>query len=120
VLGAPNVVRGGSHIGWIDAKDMIARGLCSILASDYYYPAPLIAAFRLAADGVTTIEKAWALVSEIPAAAVGLTDRGVIAGRRRADLILVEAAGGRPHVVATIVAGRVVYLTEAARIHCSH
>jgi alpha-D-ribose 1-methylphosphonate 5-triphosphate diphosphatase len=120
VLGAPNVVRGGSHIGWINAKDMIARGLCSILASDYYYPAPLIAAFRLAADGVTTIEKAWALVSEIPAAAVGLTDRGVIAATRRADLILVEATGGRPHVVATIVAGRLVYLTEAARFYCGH
>jgi len=120
VLGAPNVVRGGSHIGWIDAKDMIARGLCSILASDYYYPAPLIAAFRLAADGVTTIEKAWALVSEVPAAAVGLADRGVIAARRRADLILVEATGGRPRVVATIVAGRIVYLTEAARVRCGH
>jgi alpha-D-ribose 1-methylphosphonate 5-triphosphate diphosphatase len=120
VLGAPNVLRGGSHIGWIDAKDMIARGLCSILASDYYYPAPLIAAFRLAAGGVTTVERAWALVSEIPATAVGLTDRGVVAKGRRADLILVEAAGGRPRVIATIVAGRIVYLTEAARIHCGH
>jgi alpha-D-ribose 1-methylphosphonate 5-triphosphate diphosphatase len=120
VLGAPNVVRGGSHIGWINAKDMIARGLCSILASDYYYPAPLLAAFRLAVDGVTTIEKAWALVSEIPAAAVGLADRGVIAARRRADLILVEATGGRPHVVATIVAGRLVYLTDAARLQRGH
>jgi alpha-D-ribose 1-methylphosphonate 5-triphosphate diphosphatase len=120
VLGAPNVVRGGSHIGWINAKDMIARGLCSILASDYYYPAPLIAAFRLAADGVTTIERAWALVSEIPAAAVGLADRGVIAAGRRADLILVDASGGRPRVVAAIVAGRVVHLTEAARIRCGY
>src|SRR5262244_2612093 len=47
VLGAPNVVRGKSHMGWINASDMVARGLCSILASDYYYPAPLLAAFRL-------------------------------------------------------------------------
>ena len=116
VLGAPNVVRGGSHIGWINARDMIARGLCSILASDYYYPAPLIAAFRLAADGVTTIEKAWGLVSEIPAAAVSLDDRGVIAAGRRADLILVDATGGHPRVVATIVSGRIVHLAEAARI----
>jgi alpha-D-ribose 1-methylphosphonate 5-triphosphate diphosphatase len=116
VLGAPNVVRGGSHIGWIDAKDMIARGLCSILASDYYYPAPLIAAFRLAADDVMPLEKAWALVSEIPAAAVGLADRGVIAAGRRADLILVDATAPRPRAVATIVAGRIVHLTEAARI----
>src|SRR5262249_15366898 len=54
VLGAPNVVRGGSHIGWINAKDMIARGMCSILASDHYYPAPLPAAFPLAPHGVPT------------------------------------------------------------------
>src|SRR5262249_48127469 len=39
VMGAPNVVRGGSHTGWIDAAEMVGRGLCSILASDYYYPA---------------------------------------------------------------------------------
>lgn len=120
VLGAPNVVRGGSHIGWINAKDMIAQGLCSILASDYYYPAPLIAAFRLAADGVTTLEKAWTLVSEIPASSVGLTDRGVIAAGRRADLILVDTGGRRPQVVATIAAGRIVHLTAAARIRGGH
>ena len=40
VFGAPNVVRGGSHTGWTKAADMIAKGLCSVLASDYYYPAP--------------------------------------------------------------------------------
>ena len=51
VLGAPNVVRGGSHTGWIDATEMIGRGLSSVLASDYYYPAPLLAAFALAAGG---------------------------------------------------------------------
>ena len=51
VFGAPNVVRGGSHTGWTKASDMIAKGLCSMLASDYYYPAQLLAAFRLAADG---------------------------------------------------------------------
>src|SRR5690242_12767079 len=39
VFGAPNVVRGGSHTGWTRASDMIAKGLCSVLASDYYYPA---------------------------------------------------------------------------------
>jgi alpha-D-ribose 1-methylphosphonate 5-triphosphate diphosphatase len=40
VFGAPNVVRGGSHTGWTKASDMIAKGPCSMLASDYYYPAP--------------------------------------------------------------------------------
>src|SRR6202035_3479354 len=63
VLGAPNVVRGGSHIGWIDAKEMVGRGLCSVLASDYYYPAQLLAPFRLAAENVLPLHAAWALVS---------------------------------------------------------
>jgi alpha-D-ribose 1-methylphosphonate 5-triphosphate diphosphatase len=116
VLGAPNVVRGGSHIGWIDAKDMIRRGLCSVLASDYYYPAPLLAAFRLITENVLPLSAAWALVSRTAAAAAGLNDRGVIADGRRADLILVDTQSERPRVVATMVAGRIVHLTEAERI----
>jgi len=117
VLGAPNVVRGGSHLGCIDASEMVERGLCSILASDYYYPAQLIAAFRLAARGVRPLETAWALISETPATAVELVDRGRIARGLRADLIVVDAAAGKePHVIATIVAGRLVHLTEAERI----
>ena len=63
VFGAPNVVRGGSHTGWTKAADMIAKGLCSVLASDYYYPAQLLAAFRLAADGVLPLAQAWDLIS---------------------------------------------------------
>jgi alpha-D-ribose 1-methylphosphonate 5-triphosphate diphosphatase len=116
VLGAPNVVRGGSHTGWTDAKDMIRRGLCSVLASDYYYPAPLLAAFRLVAEDVLPLSAAWALISATAAAAAGLNDRGVIAPGRRADLILVDSQGERPRVVATIVAGRIVHFTETERI----
>jgi alpha-D-ribose 1-methylphosphonate 5-triphosphate diphosphatase len=116
VLGAPNVVRGGSHTGWTNAREMVGRGLCSILASDYYYPAPLIAAFRLAAEQVAPLHQAWALVSQTAAAAAGLADRGLIAPGRRADLILVDAREERPRVVATIVAGRMVHLVDADRI----
>jgi alpha-D-ribose 1-methylphosphonate 5-triphosphate diphosphatase len=116
VFGAPNVVRGGSHTGWTNAKEMVARGLCSVLASDYYYPAPLIAAFRLTAEGVVPLARAWALISETAAAAAGLSDRGVIANGKRADLILVDEKAPPPRVVAAVVAGRIVYLTDAARI----
>jgi alpha-D-ribose 1-methylphosphonate 5-triphosphate diphosphatase len=116
VLGAPNVVRGGSHIGWTNAKDMVGRGLCSVLASDYYYPAPLLAALRLADENVLPLHAAWALVSATAAAAARLTDRGTIASGRRADLILVDTQDQRPRVVATIVAGRVVHLADADRL----
>jgi alpha-D-ribose 1-methylphosphonate 5-triphosphate diphosphatase len=116
VLGAPNVVRGGSHTGWTKASDMIERGLCTVLASDYYYPAPLLAAFHLADQDILPLEKAWALVAERPAAAIGLSDRGLVDEGKRADLILVDARDGRPQVVATIVAGRLAYLTDGARL----
>lgn len=122
VFGAPNVVRGGSHTGWTKAADMIAKGLCSVLASDYYYPAPLLAAFRLVADRVLPLAEAWNLISAAPARAAGLTDRGILAEGRRADLILVDDdVPLRPRIIAVIAAGRLVHLTDASRlIHSSH
>jgi alpha-D-ribose 1-methylphosphonate 5-triphosphate diphosphatase len=121
VFGAPNVVRGGSHTGWTKASDMIAKGLCSVLASDYYYPAPILAAFRLAADGVLPLPQAWKLISTAPARAAGLSDRGILAEGQRADLILVDdALPMRPRVVAVIAAGRLVHLTKAGRLVTSH
>jgi alpha-D-ribose 1-methylphosphonate 5-triphosphate diphosphatase len=117
VFGAPNVVRGGSHTGWTKASDMIAKGLCSILASDYYYPAPLLAAFRLVVDGVLPLPEAWKLISSSPARAAGLADRGVLEAGQRADILLVDdAVPLRPRVVAVIAAGRLVHLTEAVRL----
>jgi alpha-D-ribose 1-methylphosphonate 5-triphosphate diphosphatase len=117
VYGAPNVVRGGSHTGWTRASDMIAKGLCSVLASDYYYPAQLLAAFRLAADGVLPLTKAWDLVSAGPARATGLADRGVLAAGCRADILLVDyTAPLRPRLVAVISGGKLVHLTDATRL----
>ena len=117
VYGAPNVVRGGSHTGWTKAADMIAKGLCSVLASDYYYPAPLLAPFRLAADHVLPLARAWDLVSSAPAHATGLTDRGTLAAGQRADILLVDdALALRPRIVAVIVAGRLAYLADADRL----
>ena len=117
VYGAPNVVRGGSHTGWTKASDMIAKGLCSVLASDYYYPAQLLAAFRLVADGILPLTQAWDLVSGGPARATGLTDRGVLAEGRRADILLVDdSLPLRPRLIAVISAGRLVHLTDATRL----
>lgn len=117
VYGAPNVVRGGSHTGWTRASDMIAKGLCTVLASDYYYPAQLLAAFRLVADGVLALPQAWSLVSSAPAKAAGMHDRGVIAPGRRADILLVDASEAlRPRIVAVIAGGRLVHLADAGRL----
>jgi alpha-D-ribose 1-methylphosphonate 5-triphosphate diphosphatase len=117
VYGAPNVVRGGSHTGWTKASDMIAKGLCSVLASDYYYPAQLLAAFRLVHDGILPLPQAWSLISAAPAKAAGLTDRGEIAAGRRADILLIDdSIALRPRIVAVIANGKLVHLADAERL----
>jgi alpha-D-ribose 1-methylphosphonate 5-triphosphate diphosphatase len=66
---------------------------------------------------VLPLPQAWNLISAAPARAAGLSDRGVIAEGSRADLILVDdAIPMRPRIVAVIVAGRLVHLTEASRL----
>ena len=114
VFGAPNVVRGGSHTGWTSATDMVRKGLCTILASDYYYPALLLAAFRLAAEGMLPLPKAWALISTRRRRQPACTDRGALAPGQRADLVLVDAQEPlRPRIVAVIAAGKLVHVTES-------
>jgi alpha-D-ribose 1-methylphosphonate 5-triphosphate diphosphatase len=111
VFGAPNVVRGGSHTGCPAAEEMVRAGLCTILASDYYYPALPLAPFILAQRGAASFADAWTLVSRGPAEALGLHDRGTIAPGKRADLILV-APEPQPRIVATIAGGRLVHLAD--------
>lgn len=117
ILGAPNVVRGGSHNGALDAAEAVRAGLCTCLTSDYHYPSPLHAAFKLAASGPGDLAAYWNLVSANPAAAAGLGDRGSIEPDKRADLLLVDASrAGHPEIVATFCAGRMVYATRALNL----
>ena len=111
-MGAPNVVRGKSHLGWASAAQLAEAGTCRVLCSDYFYPCLLRAPFVLAARGVLTLAQAWALVSANPAAATGLADRGTIAPGKRGDLVLVDATGPAPRLVATIAGGVPAYLTS--------
>ncbi len=106
IVGAPNAARGGSHLGSPGAADMLKRGLCDILASDYFYPALLTAVARLLSDD-HALPALWKLVSTNPARASGLTDRGEIALSQRADLTLIDGPeGGTPAPRRTLVAGR--------------
>jgi alpha-D-ribose 1-methylphosphonate 5-triphosphate diphosphatase len=109
VLGAPNVVRGASHAGNASATDLVARGLCDALASDYHYPAPARAASLLAQAGVLDETAAWRLVSEGPAKLLGLSDRGRIEAGKRADLVIRDRATGR--IVTTLAGGRVAFMS---------
>ncbi len=105
ILGAPNVVRGGSHAGKVSAVDLIGQGIGVALASDYHYPAPRQAALALA-DQIG-LGSAWALVSSGPAGVLGLSDRGQIEFGLRADFVVLDDLN---RVVATFVRGQPAFM----------
>jgi alpha-D-ribose 1-methylphosphonate 5-triphosphate diphosphatase len=107
VMGAPNVVRGRSHLSAASAAHLIAKDLCTVLTSDYYYPSLAQAAFRLVRDGICDLASAWRLISENPAKAAWLDDRGVLAPGKRADIVLIDDSDRElPRTVATVAAGK--------------
>jgi len=111
IMGAPNLVRGGSHKGNASALEMAAMGLIDALASDYHYPSLKRAAFLLADGGVCDLASAWRLVSLGPAQILGLEDRGELRPGLRADLTVIDTATRR--IMATMAGGRISYMNGA-------
>ncbi len=108
ILGAPNVMRGGSHAGNVSAVELIADGLCDALASDYHYPAMRQSVGKLVEQAACDFETAWRLLSGGPATLLGLKDRGELKAGLRADLLIEDIATGR--IAATFAAGRMTYV----------
>ncbi|MGW3955971.1 alpha-D-ribose 1-methylphosphonate 5-triphosphate diphosphatase [Streptomyces sp. NPDC004752] len=108
VVGAPNLLRGRSHINRLGAADAIAAGLAGAVCSDYAPAALLRAVFKLAAVGVCDLPAAVALASARPAAIVGLDDRGVLRPGALADLVVVHDHHGLPTATHTLVNGQLV------------
>lgn len=103
LMGAPNIVRGGSHSGNIAAATLAEEGLLDILSSDYYPASLLQAAFTLGAQldaaddsAGAGLARAVTTVSLAPARSAGLHDRGEIRVGLRADLIHARAIGTLP------------------------
>jgi alpha-D-ribose 1-methylphosphonate 5-triphosphate diphosphatase len=112
LMGAPNVVRGGSQAGNVAAIALIRAGKCDALVSDYHYPALAQAAFALVDLGLRDLPAAWAIISEVPARILRLPDRGQIAPGKRADLANVHKATRA--IEATIAGGRISHLAGEA------
>lgn len=99
LMGAPNIVRGGSHSGNIAARELAEAGLLDVLSSDYVPASLLHGAFKLTEDvEAISLPQSLALVTRRPAETVGLSDRGEIAQGKRADLLRVRWRGGVPVV----------------------
>jgi alpha-D-ribose 1-methylphosphonate 5-triphosphate diphosphatase len=119
VMGAPNVVRGGSHIGWHGAEALVRENLCTVLCSDYHYPSLLQAVYKIARNGSANFDDAIALVTRNATALARLPDRGHLAVGQRGDAIVVDP-GDTPRVIATICAGKLAYLAPDALSRVAH
>jgi alpha-D-ribose 1-methylphosphonate 5-triphosphate diphosphatase len=117
VMGAPNVLRDGSHSGNLSARTALKAGVVDSLAADYYPASLLHAILLLAQHEVVPLHTAVNLVSRNPAAALGLHDRGSIRVGQRADLVLLEMAP-RPRVRGTLRGGQPVYWDSQMAARC--
>jgi alpha-D-ribose 1-methylphosphonate 5-triphosphate diphosphatase len=94
MMGAPNLVRGGSHSGNVATAQLAEAGVLDVMSSDYVPSSLLIAAVRLAQQDIGyDLPAAIRTVSKTPAEVVGLADRGEIAVGKRADLVQVHQSG---------------------------
>ncbi|MEH1935798.1 MAG: alpha-D-ribose 1-methylphosphonate 5-triphosphate diphosphatase [Nostoc sp.] len=103
LMGAPNLVRGGSHVGYMSVAEAAKNDVLDCLCSDYHYPSLFHAPFKLNELGLMPFETAWTLVSSRPAAAVGISDRkGKIAPGLDADFLLISPNNSLPSAIASV------------------
>lgn len=95
MMGAPNLIRGGSHSGNVAAKELAEAGLLDIISSDYV-PAALLSSAFLLADIWDDLPRAIATVSSNPAKAASLVDRGSLTVGLRGDLLRVRTFNDTP------------------------
>ncbi|WP_144113356.1 alpha-D-ribose 1-methylphosphonate 5-triphosphate diphosphatase [Paraburkholderia sp. BCC1886] len=105
VMGAPNIVRGGSHSGNVSALELARANLLDILSSDYVPSSLMSAVFELVEKADWTLPRAMSTVSAEPARTAGLHDRGAIEAGLRADFVRVTMLDALPVPRATYRAG---------------
>lgn len=95
MMGAPNLIRGGSHSGNVAAEVLAKSDLLDIVSSDYVPSALLLSAFRLA-DIWDDLPRAIAAVTSSPAKAARLHDRGALKTGMRGDVLRVRKIDQTP------------------------
>ena len=105
MMGAPNLIRGGSHSGNVAAADLAGVDLLDIVSSDYVPASLLTSALRLG-EIWGDLARGIATVTSAPAAATGLADRGRLAPGLRADLVRCRPVAGSAVVRGVWSAGR--------------
>ena len=105
MMGAPNLIRGGSHSGNVAASKLAELGRLDVLSSDYV-PSSLLSGALMLGDLWGDVARGIATVTAAPAGTVGLTDRGRLQTGARADVIRVGRVGRAASVRGVWVQGQ--------------
>ncbi len=105
MMGAPNLIRGGSHSGNVAAQALAEEGLLDIVSSDYV-PSSLLSGGLMLGDIWGDLARGIATVTRAPAEAAGLADRGRLSQGDRADVIRVTRVGSAGAVRGVWVQGQ--------------
>lgn len=103
LMGAPNLIRGGSHVGYMSVAAAAEAEVLDCLCSDYHYPSLFHAPFKMAQMELMSFEESWKLVSTYPARAARIADRkGAIAPELEADFLLLKPGCALPSAIAAV------------------
>ncbi|MGK7921851.1 MAG: phosphonate metabolism protein PhnM [Trichodesmium sp.] len=107
LMGAPNLVLGGSHSGNVSAMELVEKKLVNVISSDYVPRSLLQSAFLISHQTGQPLYESIKLVTINPAKTINLSeDRGSLELGKRADLITVHDDGIVPHLTSVVVNGR--------------
>lgn len=107
LMGAPNLVLGGSHSGNVSAMELVLQDLVDVISSDYVPQSLLQSIFLIARKTGKPIYETMRLVNTNPAKSIHLfQDRGSLEVGKRADLITVHDDGIVPRLTSTISHGK--------------
>ena len=116
VVGAPNILLGGSHSGNMSAAEAIQAGCADILCSDYYPPAILHSIFAMHLKYGVPLPEMVKKATLNPAVAMGLgQDYGSIEPGKKADLLVIGILDGYPVITHVLVDGRTTSRVEYRR-----
>ncbi|MFK0735075.1 MAG: phosphonate metabolism protein PhnM [Gloeotrichia echinulata GP01] len=106
LMGAPNLVLGGSHSGNVSAMELVLHNLVDVISSDYVPQSLLQSIFIIANKTGKPIYQAMQLATSNPAKAIDIfPDRGSLEVGKRADLITIHDDGIVPRLNTTICQG---------------
>jgi len=107
LMGAPNLVLGGSHSGNVSAMELAKLDLVDLISSDYVPHSLLLSIFIMAAATEKPVYEAMRPVTMNPAKAIGLeSDRGTLEVGKRADILTVHLENNIPRLTRVISQGQ--------------